>query len=67
MDLVGDQAVGLAMDAGCGVGVRRVDQAEDLAVALVGSVPQMVNAMASRHVRSAAGPGRRRFGRAFRR
>ena len=41
--LVGDQAVGLSVDAMGGVG--GLDQAEDLAGALVGPVPEVLDAV----------------------
>jgi hypothetical protein len=43
VDLVGDEPVRLAVHDGRGVGVRGVDQAEDLAVRLIDPVAQVLD------------------------
>jgi hypothetical protein len=49
VDLVGDQPVGLAVHGGGGLRVRRVDQAEDLALLLLDPLPQAVDVVLRLH------------------
>jgi hypothetical protein len=48
------EAVGLAVDARRGLGVRRVDQAEDLAIRLVDPVLLVIDAVLALDPRSAS-------------
>src|SRR5664279_3698132 len=57
-DLLREQAVGPAVNRGRAAGVRRIDQAEDLAAGLVDPVAQVVDMMAARF--RAGGDGVRR-------
>ena len=49
-DLVCQQAVCFAVDARSGIGVRRVDEAEDLSAVLVDPVPQVLHIVLVLHL-----------------